>query len=242
MYAIPNLPRHRILILFGSESLLYIALKGMADHMKAMKDDYTDMASSISKFYIKVVFRIDRIVQKFLYSCAHAKKFSEVRFNFLDSQFESLRDAIEGGGFTCNLPQRYLSKDGLDKVLYQEDLLGTSAKQKSNSSNKTQAKEVYIKKEKDEKKKGTDKSKCTENPNPNSAWQLPSDFNMGGLLRNPDKSNPVPKNKNNAFCMMYHLRGKCRNSSHCTFEHADPRSCGKEEEMNQFVKKILDKH
>lgn len=251
-------------LLFGKGSIIYCELKKMTEHMRNHKENYKNLGSDTNCFYIRVLFRIDILVQKFLDSCTHERKFKKEKFGFLKKELKNMRDAIESHSFSCTLPARYTSKDSRDKLLTKEDM-GSSEKSDnkknySNTNPKHVSKQETFVRNDVPKKTITDYSRQqntnynnnnqntnrltvfhSDNTNPNPNWLLPQEFKMAAYLKENYRSNPVPKLRGNAFCMVYHTKGRCRDGDKCAFVHEDPRNVGMGDTFDEYVRKMKEK-
>ena len=172
-----------------------------------------------------------------------------------------MRDAIESHSFSCILPARYTSKDSRDKLLTKDDM-GSSEKADpkktyGNTNQKSTPKPENFVRSDVPKNTITDRSRQvnnnynsnnnnqnanrltvmhSDNPNQNPDWNLPQDFRMAAYLKANMRSNPVPKLRGNAFCIVYHTKGKCRMGDNCAFAHEDPRNVGMGDTFSEYIR------
>ena len=254
-------------VVFGKKSILYNQITKMINHMKSEKPTYQQLGNNTNRFYVRFLFRIDVIIQKFLSSCTNETEFEKVKFSFLKNKLEALRETVEDHSFMCTLPEKYTTKEQSAKMLTKEDIgIGQKSDIQHKSNNNQSKKQEQNNKNNsnnnnsnNNNNRNTNKSNNNnnnnnisnnnnnnkptpiDNPNHNPNWKIPMDYNAVGYMKDNAKTYPVPKYQGNMFCVHFHAKGRCMRGANCDFEHQDPRDVGMAEKFESYVKRMQDK-
>jgi hypothetical protein len=205
------------------------------------------------------LYKIDALIQQLLISCKDEKKFEKVEFKYFKNEMKKMKSDIMSHSFNCHLPARYQSRDN-DKMLTNEDIgdCKTNKKKKQDSNTKSENQNKNNNNNSNNNTNSNNNNKNNNNSNNNNnkkdqsnyvplenkdinpEWKISQEFRVTDYIREHGKSNPAPKLRGNAFCVMLHGKGKCSNPK-CGYEHTDPRSCGMAEQFTTYMKEMQKK-
>ena len=89
-------------VIFYPTSAISQCLCDWVEHVDDNETLYEDKFQADKMFGLKICLTIDRGLQLFLKSCLNAKEIEEVKFTYLDFNFD--KESIERGRFICNAP------------------------------------------------------------------------------------------------------------------------------------------
>jgi hypothetical protein len=91
--------------------------------MCAKKAYYKAPGPASNKYwYIKILCKIDITVQSFLKECGKARKFSNVKFEDLQTCMKAIRTGVEGGDISVGLPPQFVDKNAPNRVIDRADI------------------------------------------------------------------------------------------------------------------------
>ena len=88
--------------LFGENSILYLRIQTVVDHIQRFEAEYDDRFQSNHEFFAEILSIIDRRVQSFLENCSNTSDVSRVDFTVLG--FDTILRSITDGTFVATLP------------------------------------------------------------------------------------------------------------------------------------------